>query len=49
MLTISDLLKNDFYNRRDPKIQTGQSLIDDVRQYGNINQPLTTLPNNQIN
>jgi hypothetical protein len=36
IITISDLLKNDFNRRRDPKIQTGQSLIDDVRQYGSI-------------
>ena len=32
IITISDLLKNDFNSRRDPNIQTGQSLIDDVRQ-----------------
>jgi len=36
IITILDLLKNDFNSRRDPKIQTGQSLMDDVRQYGNI-------------
>ena len=37
IITISDSLKNDFNGRRDPKIQTGQSLIDDVRQYGALN------------
>jgi hypothetical protein len=36
IMTIADLLRNDFSSSRDSKTQTGQSLIDDVRQYGSI-------------
>jgi hypothetical protein len=36
IITIADLLKNDFSSRRDSKTQTGQSLLDDIRQYGSI-------------
>jgi hypothetical protein len=36
IITIADLLRNDFSSRPDSKIQTGRSLIDDVRQYGSI-------------
>jgi hypothetical protein len=36
IIAIADLIKNDFSSRRDPSTRTGQSLIDDVRQYGSI-------------
>ncbi|MDW0314659.1 MAG: hypothetical protein QN716_04725, partial [Nitrososphaeraceae archaeon] len=36
IMTIADLLRNDFSSSRDSKTQTGQSLIDEVRQYGSI-------------
>ena len=36
IMTIADLIRNDFSSSRDSKTQTGQSLIDDVRQYGSI-------------
>ena len=36
IITIADLLKNDFNIRHDSKTQTGQSLIDDIRQYGSV-------------
>ena len=35
-MTIADLLRNDFSSSRDSKTQTGQSLIDEIRQYGGI-------------
>ena len=36
IMSIADLIKNDFSSRRDPSTRQGQSLIDDVRQYGSI-------------
>ena len=36
IIAIADLIKNDFSSRRDPSTRQGQSLIDDVRQYGSI-------------
>jgi hypothetical protein len=36
IIAIADLIKNDFSSRRDPSTRTGQSLTDDVRQYGGI-------------
>jgi hypothetical protein len=36
IITIADLLKNDSSIRHDSKTQTGQSLIDDIRQYGSV-------------
>jgi hypothetical protein len=36
IISIADLIKNDFSSRRDPSTRQGQSLIDDVRQYGKI-------------
>jgi septal ring factor EnvC (AmiA/AmiB activator) len=36
IITIAELLRNDFGSRRDSKTQTGRLLIDDVRQYGSI-------------
>jgi cell division septum initiation protein DivIVA len=40
IIAIADLIKNDFSSRRDPSTRTGQSLIDDVRQYGSIKSTL---------
>ena len=36
IITIADLLKNDSSIRHDSKTQTGQSLIDNIRQYGSV-------------
>ena len=36
IIAIAGLIKNDFSSRRDPSTRQGQSLIDDVRQYGSI-------------
>jgi hypothetical protein len=36
IITIADLLKNDSSIRHDSKTQKGQSLIDDIRQYGSV-------------
>lgn len=36
IITIADLIKNDYSIRSNSKTQTGQSLLDDVRQYGSI-------------
>ena len=40
IIAIAGLIKNDFSSRRDPSTRTGQSLIDDVRQYGSIKSTL---------